>query len=165
VIEGLSTAPGWFVPVLAGYALFLAAVAIYDARQRRIPNVLVYPALGVGLVLAFVRPDGPWWSFLSAGLVAGGLLVVLALLSPGGMGMGDAKLAAAIGLMTGWPGVLVALFAGFACGATVGLLLIATGRLKRRDPMPFGPSLAAGALFAAVAGHRVAVALWPGLVA
>ena len=61
------------------------------------------------------------------------------------MGGGDAKLAALIGLVAGWPGVLVAVFAAFAVGAAAGLLLIAIGRLSRRQPLPFAPALAFGA--------------------
>lgn len=163
MFEDLSNWPGWIVPVVAGYAAFLVGISVYDLRQHRIPNVVVYPAIVVALGLAFLRPDGPWWSFIVAGLAAGGFFVLLDALSRGSMGMGDAKLAACIGLLTGWPGVIVALFVAFAVGAVAGLLLIAGGRLERRAPMPFAPALAIGAVVAAVAGHRVASLLWPGI--
>jgi prepilin signal peptidase PulO-like enzyme (type II secretory pathway) len=164
VDESLSNWPTWMVWVGAGYAAFLIAIAVYDVRRQRIPNVAVYPALVAALVVAFVRPDGAWWSFLLAGLSAAAFFIALGAISPGAMGGGDAKLAALIGLMAGWPGVLVAVFVAFAVGAAVGLLLIALGRLGRREPLPFAPALAVGAATAALAGRQVAGLLWPGVV-
>ena len=79
------------------------------------------------------------------------------------MGGGDAKLAALIGLVAGWPAVLVAVFVAFALGAVAGLLLMAVGRLGRRDPLPFAPALAVGAATAALAGRQLAGLLWPGI--
>lgn len=161
--ESLSNWPGWMVWIGAGYAAFLIAIAVYDVRRQRIPNVAVYPALALALAVAFIRPDGPWWSFLLAGLSAAAFFVAIGAISPGAMGGGDAKLAALIGSMAGWPGVLVALFVAFAVGAAVGLLLIALGRHGRRDPLPFAPALAVGAATAALAGRQVAGLLWPGI--
>jgi prepilin signal peptidase PulO-like enzyme (type II secretory pathway) len=164
VDESLSNWPAWMVWVGALYAAFLIAIAVYDVRRQRIPNVAVYPAFAVALVVAFVRQDGAWWSFLLAGLSAAALFIALGAISSGAMGGGDAKLAALIGLMAGWPGVLVAVFVAFAVGAAVGLLLIALGRLGRHEPLPFAPALAVGAATAALAGRQVAGLLWPGIV-
>ncbi len=161
--ESLSNWPVWMVWVGAGYAAFLVAIAVYDVRRQRIPNLAVYPAIGVALLVAFIRPDGEWWSFVLAGLAAAGFFVVLAVVSKGAMGGGDIKLAALIGLVAGWPGVLVAVFVAFAVGAAVGLLLIGLGRLGRRDSLPFAPALAVGAATAALAGRQVAGLLWPGI--
>lgn len=149
------------VPVAVAYAAFLVAIAAYDVQRHRVPNIAIYPAIVVALGLAFIRPERPWWDFVLAGAAAASLLVVIDLVSGGGMGMGDAKLAAFIGLMTGWPGVLVAGFVAFAAGAVVGILLIAIGRLGRRDPLPFAPALALGAMTAAVAGRQLTQLLWP----
>lgn len=164
MFEDLSSLPGWIVPVAAGYGAYFVGIAAYDVWRQRIPNVAVYPAILVALGLAFVRPDGHPASFIVAGLGAGGFFVLLDTLSRGSMGMGDAKLALCIGLLTGWPGVAVALFVAFAAGASMGLGLIALGRLERRAPMPFAPALAVGAFVAAVAGQRVADLLWAGVL-
>jgi prepilin signal peptidase PulO-like enzyme (type II secretory pathway) len=163
VFETLSGWPGWTVPLVVGYAAFLIGISVYDMRRHRIPNVAVYPAVLVALGFAFVRPDGPWWTFLVSGLCAAAFFIVLGIVSAGGMGMGDAKLAALIGLVAGWPAVLVAIFVAFALGAIAGVLLIAVGRLGRRDPMPFAPALAVGAATAAVAGRQLAGLIWPGV--
>jgi prepilin signal peptidase PulO-like enzyme (type II secretory pathway) len=146
-----------------GYAAFLIAISIYDVRSQRIPNVAIYPALVIAIGIAFVRPDGAWWSFVLAGLGAAAFFVAIGGISRGGMGGGDAKLAGLVGTMAGWPGVVVAVFVAFAVGAAVGLLLIAVGRLGRRDPLPFAPALAVGAATAALAGRQVAGLLWPGI--
>jgi prepilin signal peptidase PulO-like enzyme (type II secretory pathway) len=157
----LSSWPTWYVAILLVYAVFLVGIAVYDARWQRIPNRAVYPAVAVGLVLAFFQPAGPWWSFVLAGLFGGGLLFVIAVASRGGLGLGDAKLAVLIGLMSGWPSVIAALFLGFAGGAVVGVALMASGRIGRRQPMPFGPALAAGALAAIFVGPQLVRTLWP----
>ena len=156
-----SSWPTWYVAILLAYAVFLGAIAIYDLRWQRIPNRAVYPAVTVAIALAFVQPTGPWWSFLLAGLFGGCLLLAIALASRGGLGLGDAKLAVLIGLMSGWPSVIAALFLGFAGGAVVGVGLLASGRLGRRDPMPFGPALAAGAIAAIFVGPQLVRVLWP----
>lgn len=161
--ESLSNWPAWMVWVGAGYAAFLIAIAVYDVRRQRIPNVAVYPAIAVALAVALIRPDGAWWSFLLAGLSAAAFFVALSAISQGAMGGGDIKLAALIGLVAGWPGVLVAVFVAFAVGAAVGLLLIRLGRLGRREPLPFAPAMAVGAATAALAGRQVAGLLWPGI--
>jgi leader peptidase (prepilin peptidase)/N-methyltransferase len=161
--EFLPTGPAWLVWIGVGYTAFLIAIAIHDVRHHRVPNVAIYPAIAVAIWLALVREDGEWWTYVLAGLGAGAFFAALAWLHPGSMGGGDIKLAALIGLMAGWPDVVVAIFVAFAVGATVGILLVAVGRLGRRDPLPFAPALAVGALTAAVAGHQVAATLWPGL--
>jgi leader peptidase (prepilin peptidase) / N-methyltransferase len=156
-----SSWPTWYVAILLAYAVFLGAIAIYDLRWQRIPNRAVYPAVAVAIAVAFVQPAGPWWSFLLAGLFGGCLLFAIALASRGGLGLGDAKLAVLIGLMSGWPSVIAALFLGFAGGAVVGVGLLASGRIGRRDPMPFGPALAAGAIAAIFIGPQLVRVLWP----
>ena len=161
MLDSLSGRPTWYLAVLAAYGVFLVGIAAYDIRHHRIPNVAVYPAILAALAFAFVRPDGPWWSFVGAGLFGAiGLGIVAAL---GGMGFGDVKLAGLIGLMTGWPFVLGALFVAVAAGAVVGGLLIATGRIGRRQPIAFGPALAGGAIVGLVAGPQVTHLLLPTL--
>jgi prepilin signal peptidase PulO-like enzyme (type II secretory pathway) len=164
VLDTFSGRPAWHLAVLAASGAFLAAIAAYDARHHRIPNRAIYPAILAALAFAFVRPDGPWWSFLAAGLVGGGGLMLIGILSNGGMGFGDAKLAAFIGLMTGWPLVLAALFVGFAAGSVAGVAMIASRRIKRSQPIAFGPPLAGGAIAAMLFGPQLMHVLWPWLV-
>jgi leader peptidase (prepilin peptidase)/N-methyltransferase len=74
------------------------------------------------------------------------------------MGFGDVKLAALLGLYLGWitlGHVPLGLFVGFALGAVIGIGLMLTRRKSRRDPIPFGPFLAAGAIIAILAGNPI----------
>jgi leader peptidase (prepilin peptidase)/N-methyltransferase len=150
-------------PALPGFLLFawtLLVVAVIDARARRIPNSLTYPLTPTLLMLlstAGVLNGQPGWGLraLLGGLAAFAALLTLALASPGGMGMGDVKLAAFIGTglgYLGWGYVLLGVFGGFLLGGVVALVLLATRACRRRDLIPFGPYLAAGALLAVLAG-------------
>ena len=163
VDESLSNWPAWMAWIAAAYAAFLIAIAVYDVRRQRIPNVAVYPAIAVAVVVAFVRPDGAWWSFLLAGLAAAAFFIAVGVITHGAMGGGDVKLVGLIGLVAGWPGVFVAILVAFAVGAAVGLLLITIGQLGRHEALPFAPALAVGAATAALAGRQLAGLLWPGI--
>ncbi len=133
--------------------LLLLPIALIDLDHRIIPNRLT--ALGAMLALALGTTLDPSEEpeRLIAGAAAGGVLLLAALAYPGGMGMGDVKLAGMLGLFLGrdvGPAMLTALFAG----AIVGALVIAReGAAKgRKTAVPFGPFLALGALVAVFAG-------------
>jgi prepilin signal peptidase PulO-like enzyme (type II secretory pathway) len=147
--------PVWYLLALGGFVAVIAVLAVYDVRNHRIPNVVTYPAIAAGLLLAVVNPVGPWYDFVLGGLIGGGILLAITLASGGAMGMGDVKLGVVVGLVSGWPGVLVALFAAFASGAIVGVLLLAARRIGRRQPVPFAPALLAGTLVALFVGPQL----------
>jgi leader peptidase (prepilin peptidase)/N-methyltransferase len=140
----------------------MVAAALIDARNRIIPNRLTYPALGlfsvgVAVVWATGGDVDPLRAVLAL-LAYGGGLFVLALLSPGGMGMGDVKLAALVGLVLGalgWSHVGVAVLMAVLAGGVGALLALARGR-GRKDAIPFGPYLAGGAVVSALAAPQVA---------
>ena len=136
-----------------GYALLSALVLISvlislagtDLEHRLLPNAIVGPAALVGFALSVLASPERWWLYLlSAGAVAGGLLL-LATLYPGGMGMGDVKMGGMLGAFLG-PYAALAVFLGALCGALTGGLLMATGRMRRRSALPFGVFLAFGGL-------------------
>jgi prepilin signal peptidase PulO-like enzyme (type II secretory pathway) len=155
MLQAISSWPLWYGLAVLAFLALVAALAVYDARTRRIPNRIVYPGIAAAAALALVNPIGPWYAFAAAGLLAGALLGAIAVLTDGGMGMGDAKLAVLIGLLAGWPNVLVALFVAFATGAAAGLGLIAVRRLDRSGGVPFAPALLVGSLAAFVAGPQL----------
>lgn len=127
----------------------LVSVSMVDIHHRIIPDeiLLVGTVLGVPLVLLTSI------SSLISGLIgffgAGILLLLIAVLSRGGMGGGDIKLSAVMGLFLGWQGVAVALFLSFLTGGLAGILLLVTKLKGRKDAVPFGPYLALGGLAAA----------------
>lgn len=136
--------------------LLLVPVTFIDLDHRIIPNVLM--AIGavtaVALVAAF-QPDA-LVEHLLAGAGAGGFLLVAAIAYPAGMGMGDVKLAAVLGLFLG-TAVAPAMFVAMLAGSLVGALIIARKGAKegRKTAIPFGPYLALGGLVGALYGDAL----------
>jgi leader peptidase (prepilin peptidase)/N-methyltransferase len=126
--------------------LALLVVFFTDLEHGLIPNAVTYPGIVAGIV--FGAASGAWVPSLLAAAGAGGVFLLIALLSRGGMGGGDIKLAAMIGAFLGTPAVIVALFLAVALGAAAGLVLMALRLRTRKQTIPFGPALAAGALIA-----------------
>jgi leader peptidase (prepilin peptidase)/N-methyltransferase len=133
--------------------LLVIPAALIDLEHRIIPNRLT--ALGAVLALVIglaLDPSGePERLIAAAG--AGGFLLVAALAYPGGMGMGDVKLAGVLGLLLG-RAVAPAIFIALLSGALLGVFLIARKgpRQGRKTAVPFGPFLALGGLVAVFAG-------------
>ena len=142
----------------------LVVLSVIDLDLFLLPKRLVYPLLAATAALLGVAAvaDGDGSALkraLVASLAAWGALLVLHIISPAGMGFGDVRLAALIGLDLGWlgaPEVVLGLFAGFILAAVVGLLLLATRKRGRSDAVPFGPFLAAGTIFVLVGGDALA---------
>jgi leader peptidase (prepilin peptidase) / N-methyltransferase len=150
----------WALPSFLVLAAALLAVALIDLEHYIVPNRIVFPVLAmtVPLLGAAAVLDGtlrPLLTALAGAVFASGALLVVALINPRGMGMGDVKLALVLGLHLGWLGldhVALGLFLGFLLGAVGGLLLIALGVKSRKDHVPFAPFLAAGTLLTVLAG-------------
>ena len=144
---------------LAAYLFILLLLSVTDLEQRRIPNVVIYPALGLALIGAFVQPPGDWQSALLGGTVALAFFSLLYWMGIGfallvrrrvpALGAGDVKLATFVGLVTGWPGVVVALGLGIlaaaVCAAALILVQLLRGQYRPGQTMPYGPFLAAWA--------------------
>jgi leader peptidase (prepilin peptidase)/N-methyltransferase len=133
----------------------LMAVTITDLEQRIIPNKILLVATLIGIVIAAAFDPSSLPERTIAAIAAGGLLFMAALAYPSGMGLGDVKLAAVMGLFLGRnvaPALLVALIAG----SVVGVILIAReGAAARKKAIPFGPFLAFGALVGLLAGNQL----------
>jgi leader peptidase (prepilin peptidase)/N-methyltransferase len=126
----------------------LVAVTLTDLELRIIPNALVLGGSVAGLILLAVAGPAALPAHLIAAGLAGGVLFVIALAYPRGMGMGDVKLVAMMGLYLG-RAVAPALLVAFAAGAIVGLAMIARmGADARKRAIPFGPFLAFGGVVA-----------------
>ena len=133
----------------------LAAITLTDLEQRIIPNKILIAGAVVGLAIIAPTDPGSLPERAIAAVAAGGVLFLAALAYPGGMGLGDVKLAAVMGLFLGRavaPAILFALIAGSA----VGLALIARhGAAARKMAIPFGPFLALGAVVAMLVGNQL----------
>jgi len=133
----------------------LAAVTLTDLEQRIIPNKILLVAALIGLAIAALADPGSLPERAIAAASAGGLLLLTALVYPSGMGMGDVKLAALMGLFLG-AAVAPALLIGFLAGALAGLAMIARdGSAARKKGIPFGPFLALGGLVGLLAGNEL----------
>jgi leader peptidase (prepilin peptidase) / N-methyltransferase len=149
--------------VVAPFLALMVAVGLIDARWRIVPNRIVYPAVLVGLGALIVghvagAPVDAVRGLVGLALYAGPLFLV-ALVVPHGMGMGDVKLAALIGLVLGSLGlayVAVAAGVGIVVGGLGAIVAMAVFRLGRKQHIPFGPFLAGGAAVAALAGRPIA---------
>jgi leader peptidase (prepilin peptidase)/N-methyltransferase len=152
----------WRAVLLAPFLGVLVALAVIDARTKKLPNRIVYPTLAASAVyLAGAALAGGPVDLLRAGigfLAYGGGLLVVALVSPKGMGMGDVKLAALIGLVLGALGlryVAVAAGLGILLGG-VGAVVALLAGASRKQAVPFGPFLAAGAVLAVFVAPQAA---------
>jgi leader peptidase (prepilin peptidase)/N-methyltransferase len=138
---------------VAGTGVLLAVI---DLQHRLLPNRVIGPSVLVGAALLLVAAvaEHDWPALVRAVAGAGVLFavfLVLALVSPSGLGMGDVKLAGLLGLYLGWLGwgaVVVGAAAGFVVQAAVALTLLAGRRIGPRGELPFGPAMLVGAALA-----------------
>jgi leader peptidase (prepilin peptidase)/N-methyltransferase len=149
--------------------LYLAAVsvalAMIDLDTHTLPNKILLPVYPVGAVLltAAALVAGEPSRLLDALIGAAalfGLYLALALISPGGMGLGDVKLAGVLGLYLGWLGwasLIVGAFGAFLLGGLFGIGLLVTRKAGRRSSIPFGPWMLLAAWLGAVFGQSIAV--------
>jgi leader peptidase (prepilin peptidase)/N-methyltransferase len=146
---------------LVGFALLALACAllvVIDLAVYRLPNVIVGPMYPILLVLLTVQAaiDGDW-SRLGRAVAGGAVLalgyLVLALLVPSGLGLGDVKLAGLLGAFlgwTGWPNVFIGTLIAFALNAFVAAVLLISRQVTRKGATAFGPWMVVGAAIGAL---------------
>ena len=138
-------------------ACFLIVIFVYDLKHYVIPDKVIYPAIGVALVYDFLRSDFLGKSdLLISALGAAAFFLAIVLISRGKwMGVGDIKLAFLMGLILGYPNILVALFLAFLIGAIIGVGLMVFGKKTMKSEVPFGPFLVGGTLIALFFGKEI----------
>lgn len=147
-VNGVDWDLAWQLPLAA----VLIAVAFIDLDLQVIPNKIVYPAAVWGVVSALLIRVSDLPALLAWGAGAFLFLLIAALVYPGGMGMGDVKLAGVMGLYLG-SSVAPAMLVAFLSGSVVGIALMARhGRKARKMGVPFGPFLALGGIIALLVG-------------
>ena len=160
-----STVAGALIALaLLYFAAISIALAAIDFDTHRLPNVIVLPSYAVLAVLLGVAAiaaadlESAARAAAGAGILFGGYLL-LAFISPRGMGMGDVKLAGVIGLVLGWFGwsaLVVGTLAAFLLGALMGVALIVARRASRSTGIPFGPWMLGGAWVGILLGEPIA---------
>ncbi|UOE43805.1 prepilin peptidase [Agromyces larvae] len=168
VVASLTTAIVWGVvawrfadaaglavlPAILAFTAASTVLSIVDLVEHRLPNPVVGATLAIvgGLLVLAAAVSGRWLSlaWAAAGLGAMfGVYLLLGLLVPNAMGMGDMKLAAPIGMLLGWFGLttwVVGLVAAFLVGGVIAIAALALRRVSWRGSIPFGPAMLAGAL-------------------
>jgi len=137
------------------FVTMLVAITVTDLERRIIPNKVLLVAAALAVLIAAIGDPGSLPERVLAAAAAGGGLFLVALAYPRGMGLGDVKLAAVMGLFLGRnvaPAILIALLVG----SLVGLTMIAReGAAARKRAIPFGPFLALGGVVAMLAGNQI----------
>jgi leader peptidase (prepilin peptidase)/N-methyltransferase len=137
------------------FVAVLAAITLTDLERRVIPNAILAVGALLGLGIVAATDPGSLPERLAAAAGAGGFLLLFAVIYPRGMGMGDVKLAAVMGLFLG-VSVIPALFVGIVLGALAGFaLMLRYGPAARKHAVPFGPFLAIGGVVGLLAGGEL----------
>lgn len=128
-------------------AALLVFSAVFDAKYMILPDFSTYILILIGLY---------WWQNWWVALMASGFLLFLHLITKGkGMGMGDVKLAIFMGLLLGWPNIIIAMYVAFISGAVVGLICLGLKKKNRKSEIAFGPFLILGTGVAWYYGSRI----------
>lgn len=143
----MQTAAGW---ILTG---LLIIGAFIDIEQGIIPNRITYPGMVVGIIMSFFTIGIA--SSLIGCILYGAVLMGAALVSRGGMGGGDVKMAGAIGAFLGCQWAVLALFLSSLLGGIWGAALLITGKATRKSAIKFGPFLSLGAWLVWMYGQQM----------
>jgi leader peptidase (prepilin peptidase)/N-methyltransferase len=148
--------------VMAFYACLFIIIFVIDLEYGLILNKVVYPSMVVALLLALLPQ--PWLTQMIisgianaalGGAIGFGIFLLIAIASRGGMGWGDVKLAALIGLATGFPLVFLSIIMGAILGGIVAVVLVVAKKRNRRQTIPFGPFLALAAMVTLLWGSNI----------
>jgi leader peptidase (prepilin peptidase)/N-methyltransferase len=143
------------------YLCLLTIIFVIDIEHQLILDRVVFPGMALALVFSLFNTElhaEIFWRPIYAAIGGGAgftLMLIPFLVSRGGMGFGDVKMAALIGLMAGFPGIFISLFLAIISGGLAATALLILRRKKRREAVPFGPFLAAGAMLVIVWGGDI----------
>ena len=144
------------------YACLFLVIFVIDLEEGLVLNSVVYPGMALAFVFSFfwpwpeiIWPDIGVLSALLGSAVGFGFMLLPYIIWRGGMGGGDVMLAGLIGMVAGFPLVFVALLLGILSGGLVAILLLILRLRTRKDPIPFGPFLAAAAVVALLWGQEI----------
>jgi len=134
----------------------LVVIFIYDLKHYIIPDIVLFPAVIITLIFRLLTDFSSFANFLIAVLIGSGFFLAIFLISKGkAMGFGDVKLAVLMGLLLGFPSILVSLFLAFFFGAIIGLILMIFKGKGLKSEIPFGPFLILGTFIALLYGNQL----------
>jgi prepilin signal peptidase PulO-like enzyme (type II secretory pathway) len=123
------------------YTAILILITVTDLEHRLIFNVVILPAILLGIIGAFFTPHLSWKAAMLGGAVAFIVVYVAALLARGGLGEGDVTLSAFLGLILGFPHIILSLLFGVFLGGAVVIVLLISRRVGLKSFVPYGPFL------------------------
>lgn len=145
----------WETLLVSIYSCLLIIIAGIDLEHHKVLNILIFPAIVLGLIMIPVLHLADFWSYLGGAGLGFGVLFLIALLAPGAMGMGDVKLVIFLGLAVGFPEIIIVLFMAFVLGGLVAGILLALKKLGPKDQIAFAPYLALGGLITLLYGTQL----------
>jgi len=141
--------------VSAFYCCLFIVLGVIDLEHKLILNKIVYPGAVVALIIDVFLPQPGIIDGAIGGATGFVLLFILVLIFRGGIGWGDVKMAALIGLVTGFPLVFVALLMGVVFGGLIAGILLLLRIKKRKEPIPFGPFLSLATIATLLWGNGI----------
>ena len=156
----LAFGPTLHAGVAAALLAALVAITVIDLERQIIPDVISIPGILAGVLANLATGRVPWIDSIIGILVGAGAFVTIALVGSwmagqDAMGGGDIKLAAMLGAFLGWKVLLLSLFLSAIGGGILAAALMGSGLRGRKDPLPFGPFLAAGGAVGLFWGERM----------
>lgn len=133
-------------------------ILVTDLTSMLIPNKILLFFLPLFIGVRIISPLDPWYDAIIGALVGYTVLAAIIILSQGGMGGGDMKLFGMLGIILGWKKILLTLFLASLLGAIIGIILLSTRRLNRKQPIPFGPYIIFAALVSYFFGNEIVIA-------
>ncbi|GAJ22031.1 unnamed protein product, partial [marine sediment metagenome] len=129
---------------------------VYDFKHFIIPDKVLYPAIAVSLLYLIINNQLSIINYLLAALGASAFFLLIYFISKSKwLGFGDVKLGILLGLVLGWPKILLGLFLSFVIGGIIGIVLILSSKKKLKSEVPFAPFLIVGTLIALFWGEQI----------
>ncbi|ALX48357.1 prepilin peptidase [Lentibacillus amyloliquefaciens] len=133
----------------------LVIIFVTDMKYMLIPNNVLLFFLPLLIFTRIINPLDPWWSSITGALSGMVIIAIIILASRGGMGGGDMKLFGILGIVLGFDKTLLTLFLSCVLGAVVGLVLLLTKVIDRKQAVPFGPYIVTAAVVAYFYGESL----------
>jgi len=149
----------WETLLVSIYCCLLIIISGIDLEHHKVLNILVFPAIVLGLIMIPVMHLADFWSYLGGAGLGFGVLFLIAILAPGSMGMGDVKMIVFLGLAVGFPEIIIVLFIAFILGGLVSGILLALKKLGPKDQVAFAPYLALGGFITMLYGTQL-IDMW-----
>ena len=145
----------WEFLVSLLFISLLIIITVSDIAYMLIPDKILLFFLIPLIIGRIISPLTPWWDSIVGAIVGFGILLLVAMVSKGGMGGGDIKLFFVIGVVLGTVSTLVTLFLASVIGTVVGIITLKISKQGRKTPIPFGPSIAIAAIISFFYGQAI----------